>query len=444
MGKAGPLTLAATLAVALTLPQAAYAQGGKAEPTQAEKEAAKAPIPPGVPTNPSNVHLPTENEVKLGREGAREVEKYYDIINTGPYAERLARISRDVVTLISKKNIAEEYKRVYHLSGVEDNSKRVPFEWSFKVVQAKPRPNSTNPKPPKEINAFSLAGGYCYVTKDLMDAASDQELAAVLGHECSHVAFHHVSQLIKKEKKMSKQQIWGLLAAVLAGAAGGGQVAAAAAQVMVGAQLVSIATLTGYGRDLENEADRVAVIALAGSDYSPVAMLTFMRKLQREDQLRGYPTAGIFDSHPYTNERASLIQRQCEALGYKVDTASERQVSGAFRVTQEPVRVDGKPAVQLLLNGNLLFTVVAPENGLSPQERAQQIADRVERMFRDNLTYNDVRKSPDKTAVVLRGVTVIRVYPEDASTMGSAEAVADKACNEIVRALLKEQISKPQ
>lgn len=443
MRHAGTLTLAGLLATTLLAPQAARSQGEAPGATKAEREAAKAPIPPGVPTHDSNVHLPTEGEVKLGREGAKEVEKYFTVVTSGPHHERLQRIARDVVVAISDRNIIEDYKRVYNLPRKDDKSRRVPFEWSFRVVTTKPGPPGSPKRPSKDINAFSLAAGYIYVTKDLMDMASDHELASVLGHECAHVAYHHVEQLVKKQKKLSSAQLWGLLATVIAGAVGGGQALAAASNVMLGAQLVSIATLSGYGRDLEREADRAAVIAIAGTDYNPLGMLTFMQKLQRDDALRGYPDGGIFQSHPYTNERSAAIKKHVESLGYKVDSGSQRLISGTFRVSQEPQKVDGKPAVELRLNGNMLFTVIAGEGDLSPRERAHKIATQVEQLFAANLTYNDVRKGPDNTTVLLKGVPVIRVYPEDAAAMGSAEAVADRAYKEIIRALLKEQIDRP-
>ena len=97
----------------------------------------------------------------------------------------------------------------------------------------------------------------------------------------------------------------------------------------------------------------------------------------------------------------------------------------------------------LRLNGNTLFTVIAGEGDLSPRERAHKMATQIEQLFAANLTYNDVRKSADKTAVLMKGIPVIRVLPEDAVVMGSAEAVADKAYKEIMRALIKEQIDRP-
>src|SRR5439155_564289 len=106
------------------------------------------PIPPGVPTNADNVHLPTEGEVKLGRQSAAEVEKHYKVITSGPYHERLQRVARTIVQAFNRPEIIAEYRKLYHMPHAEDKSRRVPFEFTFKAV------DST-----KEINAFSLAGG---------------------------------------------------------------------------------------------------------------------------------------------------------------------------------------------------------------------------------------------------------------------------------------------
>jgi len=436
-GFAGALLL--LLLPALVLPAAARGQdpgAGKSE------KPVKAPIPQGEPTNADNFHLPTEGEIKLAREGVEEVEKYYKVLESGPYHDRLQRVARDIVRAFERPEMIRELARTYNLPRKGDRSKRVPFEWSFKVVDGPrvPRPGGSG----REINAFSLAGGPIYFTKGLMDyAPSDHELAAVLAHECAHVFFHHVEQLVKKQRRASQQQIWTLLAALLIGAAGGGQAGAAASNVAIGAQLVAIATLTGYGRELEHEADRVGVLALGGTDYNPVGMLTFMQKLARDDSLRGNPDYGIFQSHPYSNERVAALKKQLEALGHKTDLGTQRAVSLAFRVVPEATRFGDRPVFELRLNGNLLYTVVAPDGDLEPAERARQMAARIEGLFYDNLTYNDVRRSSDKTTLTLKGIPVIRVLGDDALVLGTAEAATDRAYREIIRALLKEQIDRP-
>jgi len=395
------------------------------------REEPRPPIPPGVPTNEHNVHLPTEGEVKLGREGAAEAERQFKVIDSGPYHERLQRVARQVARAFERPEIIGEYRRVYHLPREDDRSRRVPFEWSFKVLDTG-----------KEVNAFSLAGGPVYFTRALLDfTPSDDELAAVLAHECAHVGFHHVEKLLRKQKKTAGLS-WAMLAAILAGATGAlsGSGASTVSGALIGAQLVSIATLTGYGRELETEADRIAVMALVTTPYHPTAMMTFMQKLAREDRLRGNPDYGIFQSHPYTNERVEAIRKDLVARGISVDAGLQRRLSGTFRLEVETQRIGGKEAAEVRLDGRPLFVAVASEGGLGPAERARSIARRLEELFLDNLTFNDVRQAPDRSAVLFRGIPVIRVHPEDAAVLGSAAAVAERAYNGVMRVLLKEKL----
>lgn len=420
------------LAASLWVQTYAYAQRVPPPPeTRPDKPDTRPPIPPGVPTTPENVQEPTEGEVKAGRDAATQVEKHYKVLTSGPMNDRLQRIARVVVDAIERPEIAEEYKRVYRLTGRGDKSRRVPFEFNFKLVDTS-----------KEINAFSLAGGPVYVTRGLMDyTASDDELASVLAHECAHVAFHHVQQLTKKEKKANAAQIWGLLATVLAGAAGGGQAAAAASNLLVTSQLVSIATLTGYGRELETEADRIGVMALRGTKYNPLGMMTFMQKLSRDERLRGNPDGGIFQSHPYSSERVAACKHELEQFGIATDSAAQRKVGGVFRVQVVPTRFNGKDATDIKLNDGLVFTVVAGEGTASAQERAERIAKQMETMFIENLTFNDVKQSADKSTVFFRGQPLIKVYPEDAAVMGgSAESVTERAYKEVIKALWREKL----
>lgn len=402
-----------------------------------QPKVARAPIPPGVPTTPENVYLPTEGEVRLGREGSAEVEKQYKLITSGPYYDRLQRVSKVVVAAIQSPEIIAEYKRVYHVPKPNDTARRVPFEFSFKILDTT-----------KEVNAFSLPGGPVYVTKGLLDyATSDDELAGVLGHECTHTVFHHMEQEVKREKKVQTKQLFAMLGAIIAGAAGGPGAIEAASNIMIGTQLVSIAAMTGFGRELETEADRVGVLALRHTEYNPVGMLTFMQKLERDDRLRGYPNLSIWASHPYTNVRVATLEKQLKELGYRTDQGFQRQVSHAFRLEAVATRWNGQEAAEVRINGNLLFTAVAGEEDVTPLDRARKMAKRLEAMFDDNLKTGDVSLSQDRTAVVLKGVPVIRAYPQDgpaaatSDSPGTPEGAANRARNAILRALLQEQLN---
>lgn len=426
--------LPALLTLVLLVPVAASAQATNPEPPQKPDpetvKRSKTPVTGGVPTTRDNVHLPTEGEVKLGRETAVEVEKQYKLVTSGPYYERLQRVAREVAAAATRPEIAEEYRRVYKLPKSSDKSKRVPFEFTFKVLDTT-----------KEINAFCLAGGGIYVTKGLLDyTTSDHELAAVLAHEVTHATFHHVEQLMRKQRKVSQKQLIGLLAVIIAGAAGGGGALGHAVPVLMGAQLVSIAALSGYGQDLETEADLIAVKSLHGTSYNPVGMLTFMQKLARDDRLHGNPQFGAFQSHPYTNERVAAIGKELNRLGYKTDIGTQRVVGGRFRLDSIPEVINGKETVELRLNGAEMFTVAATEGGRSVSERAQWIGSQLKTLMGENATFNDVRLSPDKTVVSIRGIPVIKVLPEDAAYAASPAAAGEKAYKAIVRVLLQESL----
>jgi len=422
----------AALLLVLTLQGAVFAQTGTPSAPIGGEKAARAPIPPGVPTTPQNVHLPTEGEVRLGRENSAQVEKQFKLITSGPMYDRLQRVAREIVDALERPDIIAEYRRVYKLPRSGDTAKRVPFEYSFKLIDT------------KEVNAFSLAGGPIYVNRGLMETTtSDHELAAVLAHEGVHTAFHHVEQLVRKEKSASQKQLWGLLAAIIAGAAGGGAAVATAGNVLMAGSYISIATLSGFGRELEAEADRIGVMALSDTSYNPVGMLTFMQKLARDDSRRGHLDYGIYQSHPYSNERVASIKKELITRGYRVDAGSLRQVSGTFRAEVVPMRVNGRDAAEIRLNGNLIFNVVANEGDAPARERAQRIAARLNQMFTDNLTFNDVRKSPEQSAVLLKGIPIIRVFPDDAAAAGGVETAMDRAYREIIRALIVEQLDKP-
>jgi predicted Zn-dependent protease len=157
----------------------------------------------------------------------------------------------------------------------------------------------------------------------------------------------------------------------------------------MGGQLVSIATLSGYGRELETEADRIGVLTLQDTPYNPVGMVTFMQKLARDSRLRGNfeLNLGIFQSHPYTNERVATLKKLLEDLGYRVDPGHLRTVSRSFRVEAVGRRQDGRDVADLLLNGNVMLTLAAAADGLSPLQRGRRIAQQMEALFGENVRF---------------------------------------------------------
>jgi hypothetical protein len=402
------LLFAGTVLLALTAPAWSSSDASPTPPAGA-RPSATASGPSAASTEPTpqaEIYLPTVEEVKLGREGAAEVEKEYKLVQDPAQLARLKRIGDALIQAANDPEVVAAYPEEYVPSLKGNKAKRVPFQWSYKIVKS------------REVNAFSLAGGPIYFTTALLDyVQSDHELAAVMAHEMTHVLHHHVLVLGKRDAKAEQKMLWVMLASILAGAAGGPNMSSA----MVGAQLYSVAKANGYGREAEKDADHNGVLILLHSPYSPVGMLTFMRRLARDEDRQPIVDMGIYQSHPYTKERADLIAEYLADAGIKVDRGLERGVTNEFQVTSRASEMGGHEVGEVLLNGQLLFRPAVASDGLSPAQRASEIAEALKRLLNDNLLLHQVHLNPERTTVLAAGVPLIQVLPGDAQLAGTQE-----------------------
>lgn len=162
-----------------------------------------------------------------------------------------------------------------------------------------------------DINAFATPGAYVYINRGLLAYMnSEAQLAAVLGHEIAHVTADHASR--QKNAQIGSNVAAGLLA-LLTGSAEVGE-----ASAMWGA-----ATVKGYGRDMELEADAIGAKTLARAGYPVDAMITIISQLKdherfikKRSQDTGKETQtyhGIFSSHPRNDKRLREIVKQSGA-----------------------------------------------------------------------------------------------------------------------------------
>jgi predicted Zn-dependent protease len=125
------------------------------------------------------------------------------------------------------------------------------------------------------VNAFSMPGGYVFVTRGLLALANNEaELASVLGHEIGHVTARHASQ--RQTRGVIAQLGAGLLGALI----GDPNIANAAG---VGAQLY----LQKYSRDQEFEADQRGIAYMARAGYDSHASAAFLGSLDAWTTLEG-------------------------------------------------------------------------------------------------------------------------------------------------------------
>jgi len=169
-------------------------------------------------------------------------------------------------------------------------------------------------------NAFSIPGGYIYVTYDLFDyIQSDDELAGILAHEIAHVIHNHA---LKQTKDNTKFTLLTILAILLT----------REPDVGVLGKLTTITFLNQYSREYEEEADLTALDLLIKTRYNPVGFLTFLERLYTREMFKPELNLGIFQTHPETKNR----------INYVKDKLEEREIDIDRRATTDYLKVSSK------------------------------------------------------------------------------------------------------
>jgi predicted Zn-dependent protease len=153
-----------------------------------------------------------------------------------------------------------------------------------------------------QVNAWCMPGGKIAVYTGIIEKLSitDDELAAVLGHEISHALREH-------SRERASQQVAAGVGASLAGVLadifvpGTGQLGAAAAGV--GGQ---VGVLLPYSRLHETEADRMGVELAARAGYDPRAAIALWQKMAKLSG-GGAPPA-LLSTHPSNEARIKDLE----------------------------------------------------------------------------------------------------------------------------------------
>lgn len=212
-------------------------------------------------------------EQKLGKKLSEDIEKKHDLVE-------------DSQKNLLIRQIGNKLAKVSELKGMN---------YHFKIL------NIEGP------NAFSIPGGYVYVTYDLFDfIQSDDELAGILAHEIAHVIHNHA---LKQTRDNTKFTLLTILAVLLTGEP----------DVGVLGKLTTITLLNQYSRKYEEEADLTATDLLIKTGYNPVGFLTFLERLYAREMFKPEVNLGIFQTHPETEDRINYVKDMLIEKGIDID-----------------------------------------------------------------------------------------------------------------------------
>lgn len=160
------------------------------------------------------------------------------------------------------------------------------------------------------FNASMAPNGMMQVWSGLMlRVENEAQLAAVLGHELGHYLARHSVERLRSAKNHSSAAT----------------VAAMFGVVGAIAQLGVMASLSGYSRDHEREADRIGVTLMRDAGYDPAEAAKIWQNLLLETRANpdGRTPNPLFGSHPAPEERMETLGKIAEAIPGGVSKEAE-------------------------------------------------------------------------------------------------------------------------
>lgn len=191
-------------------------------------------------------------------------------------------------------------------------------------------------------NAFSVPGGYIYITRQLMTLMDDEaELAFALGHEVGHVAAAHAQERERAEQRAVRGQLpWILLGQVFGGSIGN----AVARRGLLKATLQTLS----FSREQEYQADTLGMRYMVAAGYNPAGAGEILAALSRntalQSRLQGSDNRKLPEwasTHPLSENRMQRAIAESRATGRLGAGVTNRN---AFLDQLEGVFVDDDPA----------------------------------------------------------------------------------------------------
>ena len=212
----------------------------------------------------SFILIPTPQEVSIGRQAARQIERKVNFCKDPVINEYVAFVGRRIAAVSDRHDV------VYH----------------FKVIES------------EELNAFALPGGWVYIYTGLLrHLRNEAELAFVLGHEVGHIVGRHAVRRL--------QFIYGI-DFILSLTFRGKELSPAETKLI---NILLNLVVAGYSRKEELEADAMGAYYTGKAGWNPEASIETIELLDSLMKFRPSGITELFMDHPTNRKRVENLKR---------------------------------------------------------------------------------------------------------------------------------------
>jgi len=164
-----------------------------------------------------------------------------------------------------------------------------------------------------QLNAWCMPGGKIAVYSGLIDKLklTDDELAAIMGHEIAHALREHARE------RISQQAATSAVVGIGAAALGLGQVGAD-----IGSLLAQVTFTLPNSRTHETEADRIGIELAARAGYDPRAAVSVWQKMAKASE--GGPPQ-FLSTHPSPESRIKDLEVYAQRVMPLYEAARKKQ-----------------------------------------------------------------------------------------------------------------------
>lgn len=333
-------------------------------------------------------HRDFYKEEKIGEKLAEKIEKKYDFIEEQALLNKI-------------ENIGLHLKECSEINEIN---------YRFKIIDK------------KGPNAFSIPGGFIYLTADLIDYIhSDDELAAVIAHEMGHIIHQHSIKQMKDNRKLKIVELFAIL------------LTKDPAMGLL-SELASITILNNYRREYEEEADLTALNLLMKSPvYNPVALLTYFERVNSEYLLKHTMDLGIFQTHPDIEKRVESVKKYLLENGHKINrrlTTNYLTVNGELEYRSDSLKI-----AKIFINEEEIF-FFSGTNKDNVREKMEEVIYKLDKSLKLDLEPYEI-----SIFCVNEGNGILRIGNEKIVTLSEEEINFQKLTVEDILEKSKKKIS---